>query len=112
MYSPSGYFDVIIVSLLYCRNSIMNMEQWQVFTQLVLFKDTDLSNHTRSPAVARMADRTAPVVQLTLTLTQILPGARESDDVSAHATAAKQAKTGTSPLTTSQPWKISSLKIS
>jgi len=30
---------------------------------------------TRSPAVARMADRTAPVVKLTLTLTQILPGA-------------------------------------
>ena len=32
---------------------------------------------TTSPAVARMADRTAPVVKLTLTLTQILPGARE-----------------------------------
>jgi len=26
-------------------------------------------NKTRSPAVARMADRTAPVVKLTLTLT-------------------------------------------
>jgi len=68
---------------------------------------------TRSPAVARMADRTAPVVKLTLTLTQILPGVREWDGVSANATAAKLAKTGTSPLTTSQLWKIiSSLKIS
>jgi len=33
--------------------------------------------NTSSPAVARMTDRTAPVVKLTLTLTQILPGARE-----------------------------------
>jgi len=29
---------------------------------------------TKSPAVARMADRTAPVVKLTLILTLILPG--------------------------------------
>ena len=29
---------------------------------------------TRSPAVARISDRTAPVVKLTLTLTLILPG--------------------------------------
>ena len=32
------------------------------------------SKLTRSPAVARMADRSAPVVKLTLTLTLILPG--------------------------------------
>jgi len=44
---------------------------------------------TRSPAVAGMADRTAPVVKLTLTL--ILPGAQEWDGVSAHATVAKRA---------------------
>jgi len=31
----------------------------------------------RSPAVARMADRTAPVVKLTLTLTLILPGPQQ-----------------------------------
>jgi len=46
---------------------------------------------TRSPAVAKMADRTAPVVKLTLTLAIILPGPREWDGVSAHATAAKRA---------------------
>ena len=32
---------------------------------------------SRSPAVARRADRTAPVIKLTLTLTLILPGPRE-----------------------------------
>jgi len=44
---------------------------------------------TRSPAVARMADRTAEVVKRTINL--ILPGQREWDGVSAHATAAEQA---------------------
>jgi len=41
---------------------------------------------TRSPAVARMADCTAPVVKLGLTLTLILPGPREWDGVLAYAT--------------------------
>jgi len=44
---------------------------------------------TRSPAVAKMADRTAPVVKLTLTL--ILLDPPEWDGVSAHATVAKRA---------------------
>jgi len=45
---------------------------------------------TRSPAVARMANHTAPVVKLTLTLSLILSGPREWDGVSAHATAANR----------------------
>ena len=42
---------------------------------------------TRSPAVTSMTDRTAQVVKLTL----ILPGPREWDGISAHATAAERA---------------------
>jgi len=56
---------------------------------------------TRSPAVARMADRTAPVVKLTLTLTQILLGARVRQRLGARhggQTDHNLAKTGTSPL--------------
>jgi len=48
-------------------------------TKKVIFETPLPANHTRSPAVARMADRTDPVVKLTL------------DGVSAHATAAKRA---------------------
>jgi len=38
-----------------------------------------MSFTTRSPAVARMADHTAPVIKLTLSL--ILPGLREWDGI-------------------------------
>jgi len=46
---------------------------------------------TRSPAVARMADHTAPVIKLTLTLVLISLGPRECHGISAHATAAERA---------------------
>jgi len=45
----------------------------------------------RSQSVARMADRTAAVVKLTLNLTLILPGPQEWDGVLAHAMVAKRA---------------------
>jgi len=38
-----------------------------------------------------MADRTAPVVKLTLNLTLILPGPQQWDGVSAHETVAERA---------------------
>ena len=68
----------------------LTMTNWYNILSVIVYYRNGKPFLTRSQAVARMADRTAPVVKLTLTLTQILPGAREWDGVSAHATAAKR----------------------
>ena len=71
----------------------------------ILSGTTQVSWHqksTRSPAVARMADRTAPVVKLTLTLTYIAGPVRVRRRLgTCHGgrTGHSLAKTGTSPST-------------
>jgi len=109
--SPTKSFHLSLVSLIWYPVvlRVCILLRGDKTRQLWVGVTTDRESHpnkciSRSPAVARMADRIAPVVKLTLTLT-LMQGPREWDGVrrrlgARHGgwTGHNLAKTGTSPL--------------